>query len=42
MSAGEQHSRLRGSVEIAYLKFLAVTGVPSLNQKPFRMKKVYL
>src|SRR6476646_1077364 len=27
---------------MAYLKLAAVTGVPSLNLKPFRMKNVYL
>ena len=27
---------------IAYLKFFAVTGVPSLNRKPLRMKNVYV
>ena len=27
---------------IAYLKLSAVTAVPSLNLKPFRMKNVYL
>ena len=26
---------------IAYLKLAAVTGLPLLNLKPFRMKKVY-
>ena len=34
-------SSLFATRSIAYLKFFAVTGVPSLNRKPLRMKNVY-